>query len=62
MEKKYMVVSYGVSKEKKEPYSRAYRIAGDRKGTFSYLDAKDVYYVSDQRELGTVITVEVKEI
>ena len=67
MERKYMVVGYGLGKESHEPYSRAYRIKegeprdGSKVG-YGYLDQKDTYYTSDIRPLGTVITLSFQEV
>ena len=62
MEKKYMVVGFGLSKEKGEKYSKAYLIRGDKKGTYGYLDTKNVYYTNDIRPIGTIIIVKLEEV
>ena len=63
MERKYMVVRFGVNKETGEPYSRASRLKEAKDGTsWGYLDEKDPYYLDEIRPLGTVVAVELTEV
>lgn len=62
MESRYMVVQFGHKKETKEPYSIAYKVIGDEKGTYGRLNENDRYFTKDIRPIGTMIKVSMKEI
>lgn len=65
MEKRYMVIGYGVN-EKNEGYSKGYLIVeGNSNKTgkaFGMLDTKQSFNVKDIRPLGSIITVKIEEV
>ena len=60
MEKKYMVVAYGVKKETGESYSRLLRMFESDKKVCGFLDEKDKMFLDDIHPLGKVITFNVQ--
>ncbi len=59
MEKKYMVVAYGVAKDTGAAYSRLLRMFESEKKVCGFLDEKDKMFLDDIHPLGEVITFEV---